>query len=205
MPIEGLQTDRQWKLPPLILHPFSDFGGPSKLIESSRASLMLQGLLPREQNTEAELEQILLDGRYCEVRMLFYVGKDLLRWMEQCLEMVERDEHLRDKGIIRQSLVALLVNDPPMHVAEKLQSWGVVDYAAIFSRAIGLNMVFIEVPDPELIPSEFVRNYYRFADSLYNCYQAMQPFTQIKAKNFDFDLFASGEYSRLLEREWQES
>lgn len=205
MPTEGLHTDRQWKLPPLILHPFSDFGGPGKLIESSRASLMLQGLLPKEQNTEEELEQILLDGRYCEIRMLFYVGKDLLRWMEQCLDMVERDEHLRGLGIVRQSLVALLVNDPPGHVAEKLQSWGVVDYAAIFSRAIGLNMVFVDVPERDAIPSDFIRHYYRFADHLYNCYQSLQQFPQVRAKNFDFDLFASGEYSRLLEREWQES
>jgi hypothetical protein len=34
------------KLPPLILHPFADPTGPDKLLESSRASLMLQGLLP---------------------------------------------------------------------------------------------------------------------------------------------------------------
>jgi hypothetical protein len=33
-------------LPPLILHPFATVGGPDKLVESSRASLMLQGLLP---------------------------------------------------------------------------------------------------------------------------------------------------------------
>ena len=38
-------------LPPLILHPFADAGGPDKLVESSRASLMLQGLLPRESAT----------------------------------------------------------------------------------------------------------------------------------------------------------
>jgi len=35
------------KLPPLILHPFADAGGPEKLVESSRASLKLQGLLPQ--------------------------------------------------------------------------------------------------------------------------------------------------------------
>ena len=40
------------KLPPLILHPFADAGGPEKLVESSRASLVLQGLLPAgERNT----------------------------------------------------------------------------------------------------------------------------------------------------------
>ncbi len=205
MPTEGLNSDRQWKLPPLILHPFSELGGSSKLIESSRASLMLQGLLPKEQNSERELEVILLEGRYCEIRMLFYVGRDLLRWMEQCQEMVERDEQLRGSGIVRQSIAALLVDNPPGHVAEKLHSWGVVDHASIFSRALGLNMVFAEVPAFEALPAEFVRNYYRFADHLYTCHQGLQAFTQIRPRNFDFELFASGEYSRLLEREWQES
>ncbi len=204
MATEGLYTERQWKLPPLILHPFSDMGGPGKLIESSRASLMLQGLLPREQNSEEELERILLEGRYCEIRMLFYVGRDLLRWMEQCLDMVGRDAELRGQAITRQSLAALLVDDPPEHVSQKLQSWGVMDHAAIFSRSLGLNMVFLEAPALEAMPVEFVRNYYRFADHLYNCHQTLQPFTQIRSKNFDFDLFASGEYSRLLEKEWQE-
>jgi hypothetical protein len=204
MPTEGLNTDSKWKLPPLILHPFSDFGGPGKLIESSRASLMLQGLLPREQHSEEDLETILLSGRYCEVRMLFYVGRDVLRWVEQCMEIVERDEALKGHGITKQSIVALLVEDPPAPVASKLQSWGVIDYASIFSRAVGLNMVFTDAPTQESLPADFIRMYYRFADHLYTCHQSLQPFTPIRAKNFDFDLFASGEYSRLLEREWQE-
>ncbi len=74
------------KLPPLILHPFADAGGPDKLVESSRASLMLQGLLPSGERTTEDLDRALLDGRYCEIRMLFYVGKDLVRWIEQCLD-----------------------------------------------------------------------------------------------------------------------
>ena len=41
-----LVKKRIWMLPPLILHPFSDASGPGRLVESSRASLMLQGLLP---------------------------------------------------------------------------------------------------------------------------------------------------------------
>ena len=74
---------RAWMLPPLILHPFSDSSGPSRLVESSRASLMLQGLLPSGELSVEELELRLLDGRYCELRMLFYVGRDLMRWIEQ--------------------------------------------------------------------------------------------------------------------------
>jgi hypothetical protein len=71
------------KLPPLILHPFADASGPHKLVESSRASLMLQGLLPTGEQSSEELERTLLDGRYQEIRMLFYVGRDILRWIDQ--------------------------------------------------------------------------------------------------------------------------
>ena len=44
-----------WDLPPLILHPFSDERGPNKLVESSRASLMMQGLLPSGHLTPEQL------------------------------------------------------------------------------------------------------------------------------------------------------
>src|ERR1700733_2202964 len=87
------------KLPPLILHPFADAGGPDKLVESSRASLMLQGLLPSGERSTEELDRALIDGRYCEIRMLFYVGKDLVRWIEQCLEHISHTPELRDAGV----------------------------------------------------------------------------------------------------------
>src|SRR6202453_3067994 len=81
-----------WSLPPLILHPFADAGGPSKLVESSRANLKLQGLLPQGEASREDLDRALLDGRHSELRMLFYVGKDLARWIEQCLEFAERNQ-----------------------------------------------------------------------------------------------------------------
>ncbi|MBM3768079.1 MAG: hypothetical protein FJW32_22070, partial [Acidobacteria bacterium] len=81
-------VDRIWKLPPLILHPFSDASGPNKLVESSRASMMLQGMLPNNEFSISELDRRLLEGRYCEIRMLYYVGKDLVRWVEQCMDIV---------------------------------------------------------------------------------------------------------------------
>ena len=59
----SLQTDRTYKLPPLILHPFADANGPGKLVESSRASLMLQGLLPSGDRDRLAIERALLDGR----------------------------------------------------------------------------------------------------------------------------------------------
>ena len=112
------------KLPPLILHPFADNAGPGKLVESSRASLMLQGLLPTGERSAADLERALLEGRYCEIRMLFYVGKDLLRWIDQCLEFVERAPDLRASGIKYQSFAAYLVNHAPPEVQAKLRQNG---------------------------------------------------------------------------------
>src|SRR5579872_961574 len=146
------------KLPPLILHPFADAGGPEKLVESSRASLVLQGLLPAGERKTHDIERTLLEGRYCEIRMLFYVGKDLLRWIEQCLELVVRSPELCVSGITYQSFAAYLVSRTPEPVQIKLKKWGVSDYKAIFSRALGLSAVFSAVPEREMLTDDFIRN-----------------------------------------------
>ena len=125
-------------LPPLILHPFADTAGPDRLVESSRANLMLQGLLPSGEKTQEDLERSLLDGRFCEIRMLFYVGKDLTRWIDQCMEHVERTPELAALNIKRQSFAAYLVQQTPASVQAKLRKWGVADFKAIFARALGL-------------------------------------------------------------------
>lgn len=190
-------------LPPLILHPFADAAGPEKLVESSRASLMLQGLLPHGERTAEELDRALLDGRYCEIRMLFYVGKDLVRWIDQCLEHVDRDPELRANGIRYQSFAAYLVNHTPPAVQSKLRKWGVADYRAIFMRALGLNAVLAGAPRRDLFSDDFIRNYYRYADQMFQCRQGQAQFTDISELGFDFEIFASGEYSRMLEREWE--
>lgn len=193
------------KLPPLILHPFADACGPAKLVESSRANLMLQGLLPAGDFSSEELERRLLEGRYCEIRMLFYVGKDVDRWIEQCLEFTERDESLAGCGYQYQSFADLLVNRPPKPVKDKLKRWGVADYRAIFARAIGLRSLFAEVPLPESLTTHFIRHYYRYADQMFECRQRSAGYTVIAPEQFDFDLYASAEYSRILEREWEMS
>jgi hypothetical protein len=192
------------KLPPLILHPFADAGGPDKLVESSRASLMLQGLLPSGERSSDDLDKSLLDGRYCEIRMLFYVGKDLVRWIEQSLEHVERQPAFRDSGIKFQSFAAFLVNNTPITVQAKLRKWGVADFKSIFMRALGLNAILAAVPDRGILADDFVRNYYRYADSIFLCRQSLTQYTDIVPMNFEFDIYASGEYSRMLEREWSE-
>src|SRR5579872_6447168 len=107
------------KLPPLILHPFAQSNGRDKLIQSSRASLMLQGLLPAGERPSEELDEALLDGRFHEIRMLFYVGRDLMRWIEQCLEFADRDPVLRDSHIRYQSFAAYLVQHTPQKVEDK--------------------------------------------------------------------------------------
>ncbi len=192
------------KLPPLILHPFADAGGPDKLVESSRASLMLQGLLPSGERSTDDLDKSLLEGRYCEIRMLFYVGKDLIRWIEQSLEHVQRQAQFADSGIKFQSFAAYLVNNTPAAVQAKLRKWGVADFKSIFMRALGLNAILAQVPERGILADDFVRNYYRYADSIFLCRQSQAHYADIAHMNFDFDIYASGEYSRMLEREWSE-
>ena len=193
------------QLPPLILHPFADSSGPDKLVESSRASLMLQGLLPTGERSTDDLDRTLLDGRYCEIRMLFYVGKDLVRWIEQSLEHVARQPDLDKANIRYQSFAAYLINHTPPSVQAKLRKWGVSDYKAIFTRALGLNSVLADVPERRLLSDEFIRNYYRYADQMFLCRQMQVQFTDIASFGFDFEIYASGEYSRMLEREWAET
>jgi hypothetical protein len=195
---------QKWELPPLILHPFSDQTGPGKLVQSSRASLMLNGLLPHDESTEDELTRKLIEGRVCEIRMLFFVGKDLLRWIEHCLDFVGSIPELKDSGIREQSFAEFLVQNPPEKVRTKLRGWGVFDYKSIFSRAIGLNAVFCEPPDESRVSPEFVRNYFRYADHMFACRQQIQAFTEITVEQFHFEIYASGEYSRMLEKAWEE-
>jgi len=192
------------KLPPLILHPFAQSSGRDKLIQSSRASLMLQGLLPAGECPTEDLDEALLDGRFHEIRMLFYVGRDLIRWIEQCLDFAANDPALKDTRVRYQSFAALLVHHTPAKVEEKLRKWGVADYRSIFMRALGLNALFSEVPEREVLSDEFIRNYCRYADQMFLCRQGQLQFPEIHGMDFDFDLYASGEYSRMLERSWEE-
>ena len=190
-------------LPPLILHPFADAAGPNKLVESSRANLMMQGLLPSE-FTVQELETRLLDGRYCEVKMLFYIGKDLNRWIEQCMGLLDRRPELKQMGIREESFVYLLVESPPQGVREKLHKWGVADHRSIFSRAFALNGIFSDLPERTVLANGFLKNYFVYADRLFKISQHVAPFERIGSDRFHFEIFASGEYTRMLERAWEE-
>ena len=189
-------------LPPLILHPFSDSSGPQKLVESSRANLIMQGLLPAGDSTRDELDWTLLEGRYSELRMIYYVGKDVVRWIEQCMDTIGRQVGVASAAVRLQSFAALLIQDTPPAVADKLNKWGVTDFKAIFRRGIGLNMLFSSIPDRGTLSNEFIRNYYRYADQLFTSYQTQTPYVQLDPACFQFELYSSGEYSRILERQW---
>ena len=190
------------KLPPLILHPFSDPEAPDRLTMSARASLILHGLLPAEDLSHEELNRQLLDGRYSEIKMLFYVGKDLSRWLEQCMEVVTRDEELLTAGIEPESFADLLVEDAPAPVREKLQRWGVVDYKSIFRRALALHAVFATLPEPENLADGFLRYHHRYTDSLFECRLQTVACARLRSADFHFEIYASGEYAKLLEKEW---
>lgn len=197
--------NKVWDLPPLILHPFNEKVPPSELLESSKAAMVLSGLLADEGADTTELERKVLTGRYTEVRMLYYIGKDVFRWIEQCIEHLDRDSALLEAEIHEQSMAELLVLSTPESVQAKLRSWGVADYQAIFSRAIGLFSVFREPPSFQLLSDHFLRNYHRCADHLYQCFIEAQPHRTITVENFRFQLYASGEYSRMLETQWEQS
>jgi len=190
-------------LPPLILHPFSDSSSAARLAPGTRASLVLQGLLQDEGLSELELKQRMLEGRYCEVRMLFYLGKDLSRWLDQCMDVVGRDEELRQSGIQRGSFTNLLVEEPPAPVQEKLRSWGVVDFKTIFRRALGLHTVFAALPERDSLSEEFLRSYHRFADCLFRCHVESAAAPRLRQTDFRFEIYASGEYAKRLEEEWE--
>jgi hypothetical protein len=191
-----------WNLPPLILHPFNERVPPATLLENAKAALMLAGLIPDGGSDQAELKRRLLSGRYAEIRMLYFLGKDIFRWIEQCGEQIARAPELEQAEVYAQSFAGLLASSPPLNVQEKLTRWGVGDHAAIFARAIGLNAAFAVPPAMESLTEDFLRNYHRYADGLYRAYMETQPHRVIAPANFRFEIYASGEYSRMLESEW---
>ncbi|PWU10316.1 MAG: hypothetical protein C5B51_04550 [Terriglobia bacterium] len=191
-----------WELPPLILYPFNERVAPSTLLESSKAALVLSGMMPGDGADPDELRRRLLAGRYAEIRMLYFLGKDVMRWVEQCQEFVEHTPELRGIEIRGQSFSGLLTANPPEAVKSKLVTWGVTDYSSIFARGVGLNMMFSGPPPFNILSAEFLGSYHRYSDSLFRCYMELQSHRVITPGNFRFDLYASGEYTRLLEAQW---
>lgn len=193
------------KLPPLILHPFADSSSPGKLMQGSRASLMLQGLLPNDEFSLAQLQELLVEGKVCEIRMLYYVGKDLLRWIDQCVEVTKSEMISPADEYDHRSFAEFLINDTPLDVTDKLKVWGVQDYRSIFGRAIGLNSILALAPEREHLADEFIRSYHYYSDQLYTAWRNLQSYNEIPPNTFTFELYASAEYSRILEQQWTEA
>jgi hypothetical protein len=192
-----MPVDEAWKLPPLILHPFS-----RATFAPGRAGLPqgLHNASSRRRISPEAMRERILDGRYREITWLFYIGKDVVRWIEQCLEFVRSREELRHPNLRFQSFAALLTENPPPLVRDKLQRWGVLDIKSIFSRAIGINSLFAQLPAFEALSEEFLRNYYSYADCIFACRQNACTFTRLEADKGRFDLYSSGEYASILER-----
>ncbi|MCZ2152627.1 MAG: hypothetical protein LC114_01810 [Bryobacterales bacterium] len=200
-----VQATATHELPPLILHPLADEGSPESMLEGSRANLMLHGLLPHDTQSDEELVEKVARSRYLELRMLFFVGKDLERWLQQCAEFVDNDRELVGENYTQQSFASYLIESTPTGVRNKLLSWGVVDYRNIFVRALGLRSVFQEFPPFDVVSRTFLLDYHRFTDYLYACRQQLSPFTPIAVNAFSFEIYASSEYSQILEKQWNEA
>jgi len=136
--------------------------------------------------------------------MLYFVGKDLLRWIGQCMEVVARAEELSGAGIREQSFARLLVYHTPQPVLQKLHQWGVANPQSVFSRALGIATIFRDVPLIDSLSDVFLLHYHIFADHLFICTQHLTKFAEITPANFRFELYASAEYARLLEKQWGE-
>lgn len=189
-------------LPPLILHPFSSSEDTAVLMESSRASLALQGFVPKEDSPLEELDRQLLRGRYAELRMLFYIGKDVARWTDQCTEIVTGRTMFEHSRMRTETFAVLLIDQTPANVRLKLEGWGVLDFSSLFRRAFALHWVFQDLPLAETLAPQFLRNYHRFLDRWYEARLKDCIFDHPEPRQFTFELYASGEYALMLAESW---
>jgi hypothetical protein len=193
-----------WNLPPLILHPFTGGRSVDELLAGSKAAAAKQrmaGSPPAAVGEQDELERRILVGRYQEICMLTFLGKDIVRWLAQCVDFIERSGAA--KRLSEQSFAALVVEQPPQAVRDKLERWGVTDRRAVFSRAIGIHTLFNSPPPIETLSPVLLKHYHRFADHAYICFQHLRPFHEVDSRQFDFEIFASEEYARILSEQWE--
>ena len=200
-----LDVEGTHPLPPLILHPFTESSSSVQVLESARATISMLRQRGDGQERAAELELRLLEGRYAELRMLFFVGKDVFRWIDQCLDTCQRNAALHEAGITEQSFGHLLIKQTPADVAQKLANWGVVEHTRIFSRAVGIYCQFSEPPARDRLQPDYLRHYFRYADYSFSCWKDMTKYPILPEEKFPFTLYASGEYTKLLEEQWKDS
>ena len=136
--------------------------------------------------------------------MLYFLGKDIFRWMDQCVESVRPHSGTRRGGHPHPELRRSADLGHSRGRQRKLIGSGVADHHAIFCRAIGLNALFATPPDANILGQDFLRCYHRYTDSAYRCHMEGDPHRTIGPANFSFALYASGEYSKILELQWAE-
>jgi len=151
------------------------------------------------------LNRWLTRGRFAELKMIFYIGKDLGRWLEQCVETAQLSGEFEGRAIRPETFAVFLVNYIPSHVRTKLEGWGVLDYCALFRRSIGLHTVFSEFPPAESFTPEFLKKYHRHLDWWYENRLNSATFERPGPTDFVFDLYASGEYTIMLEQSWSDN
>jgi hypothetical protein len=182
-----MERRTHYELPPLVLHPFDHRPDPDEWAD-----------LPCSE----PLTKRYLETRYNELRMLCLIGKDLNRWLSQCVEVAADDPELAD--LSERTFITVLLFDPPRPVLEKMHSWGVKNFQLIFSRAIGLNTVFPHPPSPSAVSESLLRRFDKYADALYDAIASTEDVAAAQEHTFTFELFASGEYASRLERAWEE-
>lgn len=175
------------ELPPLILYPFDQSPNSDEQPDVPSYDPLTQGYL---------------ETRYKEFRMLCLIGKDLNRWLGQCVEMAARNPEFT--GLSESDFIAVLLFYPPMPVLQKLQAWGVRNYQMIFSRAIGLNAVFPQPPSFNDVSESFLRGFNTYADALYDTRLKAEEPAASHEDEFTFEIYASGEYFSRMEQSWEE-
>jgi hypothetical protein len=188
-------------LPPLILHPFATPADAPMLLDATRANLMRHSLIPRTLDSDT-IPDAVLRGRYCEMRWLYYIGRDIARWISQCLDFSVAHDELSGPRVNYQAFAAFLTENPPAPVKEKLLKWGVFDFRRVFARALGLNSVFSEFPSVGMITEEFVREYYSYSDTIFTCRQRLQSYLPLDPRKHHFEIYTSAEYMKILEQDF---
>ncbi len=112
------------QLPPLILHPFSGGGGIGDPVRGNQRQSCADRVDPSRTKMTPSSSAACWPGRYQEVRMLIFLGKDLFRWLGQCVEFVASGEGA-DVRIIEQSFrSAPWSTHPPGTRAQKVDRLG---------------------------------------------------------------------------------
>ena len=130
--------------------------------------------------------------------------KTFSRWAEQCAESVRASAQLASRQIRPETFAILLIQHAPAHVRMKLESWGVLDFRSLFRRSFGLHAVFQELPQKEFFSPDFLRRYHRYLDQWFEQRLRDSLFERPNPNDFEFELYASGEYSSMLEKSWAE-